>query len=237
MLRHCVPNAIQTEDLNPSLEVTIVSEVFYRVRVECVSSVWCPCCVCVLCRAALHAVQLPVVLVFPSWRPHDRPSVLLMPGGNPQLVADINTALLHPMVTKLLLVQPRPLTFLNTCTGTLPTCCSRPACWQSWSSTITFKKRKLKKRPNMSSGDLMGVNNTCFRGLWKFRWADHSIWQITRPICGFREFKQLFSAHPRPQSWFNVWVYSTLPESKTMSSRTRGRDSRSLFIVGGFGWT
>lgn len=72
----------------------------------------------VLGRAALHTVQLPVVLVFPSWRTHDQPSVLPMPSSALQLVADINAALLHPMVIKLPRVHPPPFTILNTFTGT-----------------------------------------------------------------------------------------------------------------------
>lgn len=72
----------------------------------------------VLYRSALHTVQIPAILVFPSWRPHDHPSVLVMPSSNPQLEADINAALLHPMVTKPPLIQPRPITILKTCRGT-----------------------------------------------------------------------------------------------------------------------
>lgn len=47
--------------------------------------------------AALHAVQLPAVLVFPSWRTHGHPSALPVPSSAPQLVADVSAALLHPM--------------------------------------------------------------------------------------------------------------------------------------------
>lgn len=73
----------------------------------------------VLCRAALHAVQLPAVLVFPSWRTHGHPSALPVPSSAPQLVADVSAALLHPMVIKLLPLQPQPfVTVLKTFRGT-----------------------------------------------------------------------------------------------------------------------
>lgn len=73
----------------------------------------------VLCRAALHAVQLPAVLVFPSWRTHGHPSALPVPSSAPQLVADVSAALLHPMVIKLLPLQTQPfVTVLKTFRGT-----------------------------------------------------------------------------------------------------------------------
>lgn len=56
---------------------------------------------CLLCRAAERSVDLPVVFVFPSWRTHT-PTVLPMSKSSEELLSHINTALLHPLVTKAL---------------------------------------------------------------------------------------------------------------------------------------
>uniref|UniRef100_A0A4W6DZL2 Thioredoxin domain containing 16 n=1 Tax=Lates calcarifer TaxID=8187 RepID=A0A4W6DZL2_LATCA len=47
--------------------------------------------------AADHAVDLPAVLVFPSWRTHTRPSSLPVSSTAEELLTHINMALLHPM--------------------------------------------------------------------------------------------------------------------------------------------
>ncbi|XP_022602210.1 thioredoxin domain-containing protein 16 [Seriola dumerili] len=46
--------------------------------------------------AADHTVDLPAVLVFPSWRTHTRPSTLPVSSAE-ELLTHINTALLHPV--------------------------------------------------------------------------------------------------------------------------------------------
>lgn len=55
---------------------------------------------CLLCRAAEHTVDLPAVLVFPSWRKHTRPSTLSVSTSAEELLSHINTALLHPLVNQ-----------------------------------------------------------------------------------------------------------------------------------------
>lgn len=57
-------------------------------------------CWCLLCRAKEHAVDLPAMLLFPSWRTHTCPSTLSLPNTAEELLSRINTALLHPMVIK-----------------------------------------------------------------------------------------------------------------------------------------
>ncbi|KAM6957953.1 thioredoxin domain-containing protein 16 [Tautogolabrus adspersus] len=47
--------------------------------------------------AAEHAVDLPVVFVFPSWRTQSRPSSLTVPTSVEELLAHIKSALLHPL--------------------------------------------------------------------------------------------------------------------------------------------
>ncbi|KAM9836084.1 thioredoxin domain-containing protein 16 [Aulostomus maculatus] len=47
--------------------------------------------------AADLTVDLPAVLVFPSWRTHTRPSVMFLSSSAEELISDINTALLHPL--------------------------------------------------------------------------------------------------------------------------------------------
>ncbi|KAI3366068.1 hypothetical protein L3Q82_009884, partial [Scortum barcoo] len=47
--------------------------------------------------AAEHAVDLPAVLVFPSWKTHTRPSTLPLSTSAEELLSQINTALLHPL--------------------------------------------------------------------------------------------------------------------------------------------
>ncbi|XP_030007199.1 thioredoxin domain-containing protein 16 [Sphaeramia orbicularis] len=47
--------------------------------------------------ASDHAADLPVVLVFPSWRTHTHPSVLPLSSTTEDLIMHINTALLHPL--------------------------------------------------------------------------------------------------------------------------------------------
>ncbi|XP_042261401.1 thioredoxin domain-containing protein 16 isoform X1 [Thunnus maccoyii] len=47
--------------------------------------------------AADHTVDLPVVLVFPSWRTHTHPSKLPLFSSAGELLSHINTALLHPL--------------------------------------------------------------------------------------------------------------------------------------------
>ncbi|KAA8579536.1 hypothetical protein FQN60_006629 [Etheostoma spectabile] len=51
----------------------------------------------VLGLAAEHAVDLPAVLVFPSWRTHTHPSTLPVSHSAEELLSHINTALLHPL--------------------------------------------------------------------------------------------------------------------------------------------
>lgn len=52
---------------------------------------------CLLCRAADHSADLPALFVFPSWRIHT-PTVLPVSTSLKELLAHINTALLHPVV-------------------------------------------------------------------------------------------------------------------------------------------
>ncbi|XP_037552257.1 thioredoxin domain-containing protein 16 [Nematolebias whitei] len=47
--------------------------------------------------AAAHAVHLPAVLTFPSWRGHARPSALPVSSSVKQLLAHISAALIHPV--------------------------------------------------------------------------------------------------------------------------------------------
>ncbi|KAF1371668.1 hypothetical protein PFLUV_G00270840 [Perca fluviatilis] len=47
--------------------------------------------------AAEHSVDLPAVLVFPSWRTHTHPSALPVSSSAEELLSHINTALLHPL--------------------------------------------------------------------------------------------------------------------------------------------
>lgn len=47
--------------------------------------------------ASNHKVDLPAVLVFPSWRTDDSPSVLPLPSSAAELMAHLNTALLQPV--------------------------------------------------------------------------------------------------------------------------------------------
>uniref|UniRef100_UPI0037E7B100 thioredoxin domain-containing protein 16 n=1 Tax=Semicossyphus pulcher TaxID=241346 RepID=UPI0037E7B100 len=47
--------------------------------------------------AAEHAVDLPAVFVFPSWRTHARPSTLSVSTSAEELLSHINSALLHPL--------------------------------------------------------------------------------------------------------------------------------------------
>lgn len=56
---------------------------------------------CLLCRAIEHAVDLPAVFVFPSWRTNTRPTSLPVSDSAEELVSHINSALLHPMVIEL----------------------------------------------------------------------------------------------------------------------------------------
>lgn len=56
---------------------------------------------CLLCRAADHSVDLPALFVFPSWRMHT-PTVLPVPTSLKELLSNINTALLYPVVIKAL---------------------------------------------------------------------------------------------------------------------------------------
>ncbi|XP_042369210.1 thioredoxin domain-containing protein 16 [Plectropomus leopardus] len=46
---------------------------------------------------AEHTVDLPAVLVFPSWRTHTHPSILSVSTSAEELLSHINTALLHPL--------------------------------------------------------------------------------------------------------------------------------------------
>lgn len=56
--------------------------------------------VCCSSRAADHAADLPVVLVFPSWGKQTHPSSLSVPSSAKDLLTHINIALLHPMVNQ-----------------------------------------------------------------------------------------------------------------------------------------
>ncbi|XP_017292811.1 thioredoxin domain-containing protein 16 [Kryptolebias marmoratus] len=47
--------------------------------------------------AAEHAVHLPAVLLFPSWRTHTRPSALPVSSSVKELLTHISTALIHPV--------------------------------------------------------------------------------------------------------------------------------------------
>ncbi|CAJ1087009.1 thioredoxin domain-containing protein 16 isoform X1 [Xyrichtys novacula] len=47
--------------------------------------------------AAEHAVKLPAVFVFPSWRTHTRPPTLSIPSSPEELLSHIKSALLHPL--------------------------------------------------------------------------------------------------------------------------------------------
>lgn len=56
----------------------------------------CFCCVCF--RAKNQNVDLPAVLVFPSWQTDTYPSVVALPSSAEKLIVHIKTALLHPVV-------------------------------------------------------------------------------------------------------------------------------------------
>ncbi|XP_049918948.1 thioredoxin domain-containing protein 16 isoform X2 [Epinephelus moara] len=47
--------------------------------------------------AAEHTVDLPALLVFPSWKTHTHPSILSLSTSAEELLSHINTALLHPL--------------------------------------------------------------------------------------------------------------------------------------------